>query len=173
MQGNPKSPPAYTYHELSAYIRLGHKYQIDALMDEALAYLKAHFSTKLSSWSALDYVPEPFDEAVAIGVVNIARLFGCTSMLPTAFLACCNFLDALGFKREDGTLEELSDDDLVRCSDAKGVLTRQLNTALVRACGTGERSASTPCERYFDCIPRTVTVGRCSTRSSTAMCICA
>ncbi|KAI0753671.1 hypothetical protein C8Q74DRAFT_1373636 [Fomes fomentarius] len=143
---NSNSPPAYTYHELSAYIRLGHKYQIDALMDEALAYLKAHFSTKLSSWSALDYVPEPFDEVEAIGVVNIARLVGCTSMLPTAFLACCNFLDALGFKTEHGTFEKLSDDDLVRCTDAKRVLTRQLNTALLRACGICEHPG-TQCER--------------------------
>ena len=114
-------------------MRLGHKYQIDHLVEQALAYLRTVFPNKLKRWR--EAVAEmsgpreqeifryslPFPDECAIGVVNIARLTGCASILPGALLICCTLHEELvhGFEREDGTREMLSEDDFMRCLLAK------------------------------------------------------
>ena len=122
-----------SFHQISAFARLGHKYQMDHFVDEALTYLKSIFVTDLNQWqervlwSYKILVPSnfqthklPWSPAAAIGVVNIARLTECTSLLPTAFLVCCTIRqDSIeGFEREDGTREKLNEDDFVRCYTA-------------------------------------------------------
>ena len=106
-------------------------------VDEALAYLKSIFVTDLSQWqervSWTMNIPKmyacqthklPWEPAAAIGVVNIARLAGCTSPLPTALLVCCALRENLiqGFEREDGTREKLTEDDFIRCYAATPAL---------------------------------------------------
>ncbi|RDX49028.1 hypothetical protein OH76DRAFT_1351489, partial [Lentinus brumalis] len=114
------------FHTISAYIRLGHKYQINTLFDESLSYLKECFTTDLKARQAwLDHrVQVPLEwgsyrpEIYAIGVVNLARLAHCDTILPTALAACCSLrVESLfdGFVREDGTRERLSEGDLRLC----------------------------------------------------------
>ncbi|RDX49022.1 hypothetical protein OH76DRAFT_1472212 [Lentinus brumalis] len=71
------------------------------------------------------------------GVVNIARLTQNPTILPTALVVCCDALCSrsllFGVEREDGTLEILDDDDLVRCVSAKRELIRASTKAVLAA----------------------------------------
>ena len=123
-----------TFDEISAYARLGHKYEIDHLVDSCLAFLKDHFTDDLNKWCEhAQYVPLRFKARHAIGVVNIARLFECEQILPIALAVCCTLDPKVlmrGFKRADGTREALSRDDLLRCLQAKQALLKHASTAL-------------------------------------------
>ncbi|OJT03172.1 hypothetical protein TRAPUB_6248 [Trametes pubescens] len=124
------SVPSYSYDEISAAIRLGHKYQMSKLLDHTLAYLKRHYTNDYTTWyNHAHYVPLGFKRKIyAIGVVNLARLTGETSILPTALLACCmlgpNEL-VHGFERADGTREHLNLDDIDLCVAGKDTLVRE------------------------------------------------
>ena len=121
---------------ISASIRLGHKYQMNELYTQALQHLKIHYTTKLDSWKRLkDWTPPGFAANHAIGVVNLARLTGELSILPTAFLVCIFTVGSAlvhGFTREDGTQETLSPDDLALCFATKTRLTSARIAALLR-----------------------------------------
>ncbi|EIW56925.1 uncharacterized protein TRAVEDRAFT_127403 [Trametes versicolor FP-101664 SS1] len=130
-KGDPRyrSVPLYSYDEISAAIRLGHKYQMSKLLDHALDYLKRHYTNDYTTWyDHADYVPLGFKhQFYAIGVVNLARLTGETSILPTALLACCMLGKNLahGFERVDGSREHLSLDDIGLCIAGKDKLIRE------------------------------------------------
>ncbi|KAI0691711.1 hypothetical protein C8Q76DRAFT_685852 [Earliella scabrosa] len=117
----PREAP--TFDMVSAYVRLAHKYQMDALLTEWMEYLADHFTSQFNQWTAhSSQVPEGFDGIHVVGVVNLARLTGYTSILPTA-LAVCSMLGARivgGFTRADGVREQLSPEDLGRCFKARG-----------------------------------------------------
>ncbi|KAI8992759.1 hypothetical protein BD414DRAFT_535346 [Trametes punicea] len=109
-------------------IRLGLKYQMSALINLSVNYLKRYFSDKFEVWSNNDsYVPPSFDATHVIGVVNLARLIGELHMLPTAILACCAGGSDIfhGFLREDGSREQLTIDDLALCFSAQGRLIQE------------------------------------------------
>ncbi|RPD53660.1 hypothetical protein L226DRAFT_459840 [Lentinus tigrinus ALCF2SS1-7] len=132
-----KKPCLPSYGELSAYARIGHKYQIDYLVDQTLDYLKHHFTNDFDTWrNRMAFVPRKFETYHAIGVVNIARLVNCDSILPTALAVCCT-LDAKylvrGFKCQDGAGEKLSQDDLIRCLRAKQTLMQESSRAIINA----------------------------------------
>lgn len=124
---------------VSAYIRIAHKYQMDAILGHWLGYLKKHFSKRFADWIAHErMVPEGFEPIHAIGVVNLARLTGCDDILPTA-LAVCTTLGTdivTGFAREDGTYEQLSMADLGRCFRGRGLLIQANATAVSLALST-------------------------------------
>lgn len=82
----------------------------------------------MDTWSKNDgQGPPGFTTPQAIGLVNLARLTGETSLLRTAYLTCCklgaNIVD--GLVREDGTREHLSMADLGLCFAAKSRLTQE------------------------------------------------
>lgn len=59
------------------------------LYNRALDYLKHRFPADFHKFKTLNaFVPEGFLLNHAIGVVNLARLTGESTLLPTAFLAC-------------------------------------------------------------------------------------
>ncbi|KAL1938148.1 hypothetical protein VTO73DRAFT_11977 [Trametes versicolor] len=95
----------YSYYAISAAIRLGHKYQMSDLLDDALSYLKP--TTQPS-------------------VVNLARLTGENGLLLMALLVCCTIPNAgdlvRGVEREDGSREQLTLDDITLCYHAKTLL---------------------------------------------------
>ncbi|KAI0776682.1 hypothetical protein BD413DRAFT_469202 [Trametes elegans] len=107
-----------SYEEVSACIRIGHKYQIEDLLQRNLAYLHKLYPSDFDAYLASRRLrPTAFTRAHAIGAVNLARFTGESSLLPTALMACCT-LGAdivLGLPREDGTRETLSPEDLGRC----------------------------------------------------------
>lgn len=125
-----------TFDMLSAYIRLAHKYQMDDILEQWMVYLKRHFTSSFYRWVSHDrLVPGRLTNIHAIGVVNLARLTGHTSILPTA-LAVCTTLDEKiidGFAREDGTREQLSADDLGRCFKLQKALIQANAAAVLKA----------------------------------------
>ncbi|KAI1795310.1 hypothetical protein LXA43DRAFT_992303 [Ganoderma leucocontextum] len=152
----PKSQRQYhsterrTFNEVSAVIRLAHKYHIQDVQDQALASLQEstlspHFSdwyksATLTSFKGLNQV---------IGVVNLARLTDSPALLPGALYICSHLGGKLvdGWEREDGTIEMLSVDDLRRCLDGYCVLARETTllparvfaTTRVEGCNTPAR----------------------------------
>ncbi|PIL26479.1 hypothetical protein GSI_12237 [Ganoderma sinense ZZ0214-1] len=131
----PKSERRYhrterrTFDELSAVIRLAHKYHIQDVQDQALAFLQETvFPSSFARW----YEPFTGTHVTAIqsiGVVNIARLTNTPSLLPHGFYFCTYLGGKLfdGWTREDGTVEQLSTDDLRRCFDGQRALALEAN----------------------------------------------
>ena len=118
--------PTPSFDMVSATIRLGQKYKITHMYQKGLTFLKGHFTDDFDSWMAIgSWCPPNWDEVQAIGVINLARLTGELSLLPTAFMACALLPDmnpVHGFTREDGSRESLTLDDLGLCFEAKGRL---------------------------------------------------
>ncbi|PIL26304.1 hypothetical protein GSI_12060 [Ganoderma sinense ZZ0214-1] len=119
---SPFAPDSPSFDFISACIRLGHKYQMAKLLDHSVAYLKTWYPTDMASWQKQysdreNHTSPGFDHAHAIGVVNLARLTGESSILPTALLDCCLLEEEVldGFDRADGTHEELAPTDLRLC----------------------------------------------------------
>lgn len=116
---------------VAALIRLGHKYQMTALRDAALARLQTCFTTSFAVWAELTrYEPHrsasmSFRRRDAIAVVNLARLTGTASVLPGALYLCCQLSAqelVSGVHGPDGVCERLAPDDLARCIDGRSAL---------------------------------------------------
>ncbi|RDX46016.1 hypothetical protein OH76DRAFT_1407363 [Lentinus brumalis] len=113
------------YEELAAQIRLGHKYEVDQMVQRNLDYLKQYYVDEYFAWidaPTIDLEPRGFEEKHTIGVVNLARLTGTDSILSTALMHASLLDPALiaeGFQREDGSREMLSMDDIGRVSCGK------------------------------------------------------
>ncbi|RPD58517.1 hypothetical protein L226DRAFT_489969 [Lentinus tigrinus ALCF2SS1-7] len=125
-----------TFDMVSAYARLGHKYQIDDLLDQSLRWLKTQFTTNFNTWIKQGLYPFHDEAEYAIGVVNIARLTQCHTILPTAMMICCSLPGETlvrGFERPDGSLEKLGEDDLILCIAKKTALTGATVTSLLSA----------------------------------------
>ena len=128
-------PSEPSFDEIAAYARLGHKYQIDHLLQQALTYLQERFSSKRKDWVD-PYSDCRFRGPEAIGAVNIARLTGCLSILPTALLICSGLPARTlvrGFTLGNGVMEKLSRVDLTLCIEAKGKLMRASTDAVICA----------------------------------------
>ncbi|KAI9061826.1 hypothetical protein FKP32DRAFT_1575208 [Trametes sanguinea] len=107
-----------SYEELSACIRLGHKYQIEDLLQRNLEYLQKYYPADFDAYvAARRHRPKSLKPVHAIGVVNLARLTGTPALLPAALMECCSLgADIVhGLKRADGTAETLSPEDFGRC----------------------------------------------------------
>ncbi|KAI0640920.1 hypothetical protein C8Q79DRAFT_920597 [Trametes meyenii] len=127
-----------SFHVISACVRLGHKYQMDHLVEEGMSYLQGFYSGRFKTFTdGHVYSPPNFDEEHSMGVVNLLRLVDRRTMLPAAIIACC-WLDGTslvnGFEREDGSWETLTPEDLALCIQAKGDLTRASVVAALRIC---------------------------------------
>ncbi|KAI0742463.1 hypothetical protein C8Q80DRAFT_1188524 [Daedaleopsis nitida] len=124
--------PTPTFNMISAYARLGHKYDIDHLLRQAVEFLERYFSNDFDKCK----FPPSWSAGHATGVVNIARLINCQSILLPALIACCAIKAKVllyGIKREDGSREWLDDDDFVRCLSVKGLLMKQAARAVVHS----------------------------------------
>ncbi|KAH9916413.1 uncharacterized protein BXZ73DRAFT_105851 [Epithele typhae] len=116
-----------TFDEISAWIRLGHKYEVESLVKCSLDFLRRYFSDDPHQWFAQTLLAPPgWQPAHAIGVVNLARLTGAAWLLPTALTVCCTLGPEVvdGVAREDGGRETLAPADLGRCFAAKAALAR-------------------------------------------------
>ncbi|KAI0668970.1 hypothetical protein C8Q78DRAFT_978850 [Trametes maxima] len=114
-----------TFHQLSAYIRLGTRYRCEQMVQRSLEYLKRWYTDTRDGWFGVKLLDPPrFDAIHVIGVVNLARLTRTDSLLPSALMVCCLLGGDIvsGFTREDGTQEQLSAEDLGRVFTAKGKL---------------------------------------------------
>ncbi|PIL33067.1 hypothetical protein GSI_04516 [Ganoderma sinense ZZ0214-1] len=100
---------------ISAIIRLGHKYGLEDLYDQAIGYLTACYTTSFDAWTgrrdSSQWQPDPIH---AIRAINLARLTNTTSILPAAFYICATLGPdiARGLPLEDGSTEQLAPDDM-------------------------------------------------------------
>ncbi|KAI0742432.1 hypothetical protein C8Q80DRAFT_1188360 [Daedaleopsis nitida] len=104
--------------------------------EQPLRYLKNFYTNDFNSWinNSPNWVPEGWDNAAAIGVVNLARLSEEHSILPLALLACTTLGEevAKGFTREDGSQEKLTPEDLGLCFAAQAEIRKASLTILLR-----------------------------------------
>ncbi|KAH9941831.1 uncharacterized protein BXZ73DRAFT_41734 [Epithele typhae] len=115
--------------DISAGVRLGHKYQMDTVVKRLAARLGQYYTKHWAGWRdpSRSSFPECLRGTAAIAVVNIARLTDELWLLPAALFECLELptLALLsGFKRGDGTVEHLSHEDLARCIDARPIVKR-------------------------------------------------
>ena len=104
---------------------MGLKYQLNELYEKSRQFLKSHYTDDLDAWTKhTNWQPSHWQENESIGVVNLARLMNDANILPTALMSCVYMDERIvqGFRREDGTLETLTVDDLGRCFRASRVL---------------------------------------------------
>ena len=120
---------------MSACLRLGHKYQMDSVVEEGIAYLRTCYPNNYNSWKKCTPFQPP---TYSIGVINIARLIGADDLLPVAFLECCKLGEKVidGFLREDGGYECLSIPDLKLCMRAQQTLAEARVQAVLRVIDT-------------------------------------
>lgn len=144
-------PGSPTFDNIFAAVRIGHKYQMPTLLQQAVDYLKKHYTNDFGVWDRYpDYCPSGFRYVHSIGVVNLARLTGETSLLPTALLACCQLEEELipGFVREDGTSEQLTLSDVGLCFVAK---TRLIHESTRFALAILRPTVASECKTSLEC----------------------
>ncbi|RDX46022.1 hypothetical protein OH76DRAFT_905044 [Lentinus brumalis] len=145
-----------TYDELSAQIRLGHKYGVKQMVQSSVVYLQEYFPETTSGLVKWDikhrFMPPEFALHHAIGVVNLARLVGAQSLLPAAMMACASLGRELtrGFIRLDGSWETLASADLTRCIAGRVAWTMAAATASHKVI---KRTISKDCKRRAHCKP--------------------
>lgn len=120
-------------------LRLGSKYQVDHVRDEAIHRLRRCFPSKLSAFPARNvYLQDPgfaLMESIflrkkdAIGVVNLARAFDLNFLLPPAFYLCAQLdydelVDGVKDDCVEGGIMKLSPYDLKLCIKGRGLLTK-------------------------------------------------
>ncbi|TBU21182.1 hypothetical protein BD311DRAFT_679122 [Dichomitus squalens] len=131
------NPP---FDEVSASIRLGQKYQITPLYEQSIRLLKGHYTDDLSVWLTRKPKTLPGFQAVnVIGVVNLARLTGELSILPTALYKCTRLDSRVvrGFQHADGSQENLTLDDLGLVFDAKTAIRKASIAVMLRTFNGG------------------------------------
>ena len=117
------SLPFSQFYELTAIIRFAHKYHAQGIFDEvAISSLQKQFPSNLATWEAIRI---KIPSTRSISVVNLARLVGRPSLLPTAFYYCALLGGEIlsGYSSpETMTVEFLSPEDLKRCIDGRNTL---------------------------------------------------
>ncbi|PIL26269.1 hypothetical protein GSI_12025 [Ganoderma sinense ZZ0214-1] len=124
-----------TFDEISAYIRLGRKYDLETLYEHALAFLEHHYPDDFKTWTQSKYWgPEHWPANAAVGVVNLARLIDAPHLLPSALLSCTYMKEDImeGFGCADGTRETLALDDIGRCFRASAAIRQATVAGVVR-----------------------------------------
>ncbi|PIL26504.1 hypothetical protein GSI_12262 [Ganoderma sinense ZZ0214-1] len=144
--------PTRTFDELSAVIRLAHKYNVSQVLEQALSSLHEFgFATSFATYSnPLPGSPLALDPWLNIAVVNLANLTDTPSLLPLALFRCAYLGGELfdGWTHEDGTVEHLSEADLRRCVDGRTTLTHEYTTFLM---ALFDPSTGPVCARHATC----------------------
>ncbi len=153
---------SFTFHQLSSLVRLGHKYQIDDVQDQALAALQKYFA------------PNRFEDLGSLGrakitpdwgfeLIHLSRLTNNSFMLPIAFYLCTVVGSEVvdGWRREDGSVQHLSPEDLKRCFAGyaqvelrKGPMTSRIfDAGPSSSCNRPARCTAKLLERYLKLSP--------------------
>ncbi|RDX48936.1 hypothetical protein OH76DRAFT_1351381 [Lentinus brumalis] len=133
--------PHLTFDQVSAVIRLAHKYHVEDIERQALSALKAYYTDDFDEYDQrddedIDSLPVAFADTVphAIAAINLARLTDTPTVLPLAFYRCSNLgsnvLD--GYRRDDNSVEYLSPADLKRCMEGRNALGREALKVILR-----------------------------------------
>ena len=130
---------------LASLIRMGHKYGIAHILNDALGRLKKYYPSDQATWldvsgRAKHVTAAPLD---AITAIELARLTDTPSIIPTAYLVCCDQI-----KTRDGTIvHRLDPEDASRVLWAHAALGRYaanriLSLSVTMPCSTCESPVS-------------------------------
>lgn len=118
----------FTFNQVSAIIRLAHKYNVPDILDQAITSLEDYSTADFKAWESgnnLKVIEATSQQA--IGIINLARLVDRPTLLPTAFYTCAlegsGILD--GYEHEDKSVEHLSHQDTKRCIDGRNKLVEE------------------------------------------------
>lgn len=141
---------------LETLIRLGHKYAVQDVLQEALGRLKKYYPTTLYEWSdavgrARWIQTTPAD---AIEVIELARLTDTPSLLPAAYLACCEILTS---REHTDVLRTLPPEDLHRILEVSSSLSL---TCALRMMAVLHPECSDECQSPETCAATIVTFSR-------------
>lgn len=113
---------------VSAMLRLGRKYQISFIADEAIERLKRAYPVTVTEYKLRNIVVEIQDYlggGMGIVAVNLARSYGLNEILPFALYTCCQLsMEQLvnGIVFPNGNVERLPRGDIVRCLKGREML---------------------------------------------------
>ncbi|KZP29322.1 hypothetical protein FIBSPDRAFT_1038987 [Athelia psychrophila] len=98
---------------VAAFVRLGQKYQIDAVLSEALKRLYNEFPVELKNLDdkRYDWDKISYSKGINIDVANLAREQNLLSVLPYALHLCCyvrSDVTMQGVQRKDNTIAKLA-----------------------------------------------------------------
>ncbi len=113
-----------SFHELSACIRLGRKYQVDHIVDKAMMCIWKAYPKDFPSYLKRAMLCQEH----TIGVMNLAQFVGAADIFPVAVLGGCALFGTdlvRGFVRPNRTRKLLYPFDLATCFEAKGQLMRE------------------------------------------------
>lgn len=139
-------------------LRLGSKYEVDHIRDDAIFRLQLCFPSSIAEYDSSLHVnckqPPISDITIsdAICVVNLARKFDLNAILPIAFYTCCqldNRSIIKGVTYPNGTTEKLSIDDTLLCLDSRDTLLQENTTNTAFLCAP---TASDSCIHTSICI---------------------
>ena len=149
LRGPSSSSSAATlsFATLAHMIRIAHKYQIDGVLEPAVARLAQFFNPGAQWVEIADTHPKRWEfwkkycgldielEDV-VEAVEIFHLVEKPECLPFAFYLCCLCKPSVlrnGVGREDGTAVRLSDEDFTRCFQGSLALSKECHIVLQRA----------------------------------------
>lgn len=111
---------------------MAHKYEMHRILDHALSRLQSFFTDDAGQWR--DAYKKGSNRSIkllvddAVIAVNLAHLTQTFSVLPTALYMCCQLPSSTivsgVIRNACGPIEKLSDNDVVRCMDARVDLAR-------------------------------------------------
>ncbi|RPD57115.1 hypothetical protein L227DRAFT_602682 [Lentinus tigrinus ALCF2SS1-6] len=115
------------YSMCASLARLGHKYELSSVFSAAMQRLRVIYTDDYEVWRTFWTTGGRSAKSlrnlyIPIEVANLFRTTEQRNLLPTVLFLCCllpitDLLD--GVRRADGTLEQLSREDLRRCLEAR------------------------------------------------------
>lgn len=109
--GGYHSRRALRFPVVAAMLRIGKKYKLNHLHDEAITRLQSEFPSTLENWEVMspEYTHIVLQKGILFDIVNLATECGVWSIFPAAYYLCVQDLDPLlsGEQRDDGTVARL------------------------------------------------------------------
>ncbi|KAL6298843.1 hypothetical protein BKA93DRAFT_830342 [Sparassis latifolia] len=145
--------------EVEALTRMAIKYQVADVRNDCVSRMRSFFTDQFADWdkhmshggSRSDSIRlEAQNEAIS--AVNLARLTGQHSMLPTALLLCCDIPQdelAAGVRLRNGRLDRLSPEDLKKCEEGRKTIKKAHLVGRGQICHFG--TAGSDCPRKWAC----------------------
>lgn len=88
-----REPGAKTFGEVAALVRLGRKYQIDRLLNEAVSRITSEFPNTLEKWDSRQIGSQiTLHRSTYVDCINLCREVGLLSPLPTALYGWMHYL---------------------------------------------------------------------------------
>lgn len=146
---------AVSIEVISAYLKLGDKYKVTHIRDEALLRLRTTYTGAWVYWGSRglrESICPRLPPGRSIVAINLARTFNLDYLLPVAFYECAQLSPTVlirGVTFSDGHVERLSEDDLELCLTGRQKLVEHYTWMLLRVfhATCGITTNRTPCPR--------------------------